>query len=196
MRSLFAALLATSLIQAQEKQPDIRVLTVGIIYNAGLVDLADAYTKQTGKKVEIKTVVMGAAVNAVKTNNPPADVITLPFDMMSTLSLEGGTVPGTYLPLGREQMGLAVRAGAAHPDISSVEKLAAVLKSAKQVMRSNPAHGSMVAKTIEDKVILRPEFAGVHSMVSTNGEGGQALARGEGDMALQAICEILPHKEI
>jgi molybdate transport system substrate-binding protein len=27
-------------------------------------------------------------------------------------------------------------------------------------------------------------------------EGGQALARGEGDMALQAICEILPYKEI
>src|SRR5262249_54990231 len=42
----------------------------------------------------------------------------------------------------------------------------------------------------------RPEFAGVNSPVSTRGEGGQALARGEGDMALQAICEILPYKEI
>ena len=56
--------------------------------------------------------------------------------------------------------------------------------------------GSMVAKVIEDKVIKRPEFAGVHSPVSTQGEGGQALVRGEGDMALQAICEILPYKEI
>ena len=28
------------------------------------------------------------------------------------------------------------------------------------------------------------------------GEGGQALARGEGDMAIQAICEILPYKQI
>jgi len=45
-------------------------------------------------------------------------------------------------------------------------------------------------------VIKRPEFAGVNSPVSTRGEGGQALARGEGDMALQAICEILPYKEI
>jgi len=63
-------------------------------------------------------------------------------------------------------------------------------------MRSNPAGGSMVAKVIEDKVIKRPEFAGVNSPVSTQGEGGQALARGEGDMALQAICEILPYKQI
>jgi molybdate transport system substrate-binding protein len=45
-------------------------------------------------------------------------------------------------------------------------------------------------------VIKRPEFAGVNSPVSTRGEGGQALVRGEGDMALQAICEILPYKEI
>src|SRR5260370_7096676 len=63
-------------------------------------------------------------------------------------------------------------------------------------MRSNPAGGSMVARVIEDKVIKRPEFAGVNSPVSTQGEGGQALARGEGDMALQAICEILPYKQI
>src|SRR4029079_10829537 len=49
---------------------------------------------------------------------------------------------------------------------------------------------------IRDKVINRPEFAGVNAPISTNGEGGQALVRGEGDMALQAICEILPYKEI
>ena len=53
-----------------------------------------------------------------------------------------------------------------------------------------------MAKVIEDHVIKRPEFAGVNSPVSTQGEGGQALVRGEGDMALQAICEILPYKEI
>src|SRR6202451_4212832 len=58
---------------------DVRILTVGIIYNAGLVDLAAAFTKQTGKKVAINTVIMGAAVNAIKTANPPADVIMLPF---------------------------------------------------------------------------------------------------------------------
>lgn len=63
-------------------------------------------------------------------------------------------------------------------------------------MRSNPAGGSMVARVIENTIIKRPEFAGVNSPVSTNGEGGQALVRGEGDMALQAICEILPYKEI
>jgi molybdate transport system substrate-binding protein len=187
---------AQSEAAARYAAADVRVLTVGIIYNAGLVDLATAFTKETGKKVAVNTMIMGSAVNAIKTANPPADVIMLPFELMSSLSLDGNIVPGTYLPLGRSEMGLAVRAGAPHPDISTVEQLAAALRSAKMVMRSDPSHGSMVAKVIEDKVIRRPEFAGVNSMASTQGEGGQALARGQGDMALQAICEILPHKEI
>ena len=175
---------------------DIRVMAPGVVYNAGLLDLAEAYTKQTGKKVAVTLVGKGSLVNAVETADPPADTIMLPFEMMSTLSLDGGIVPDSFTPLGRAEMGLAVRAGAPHPDISSIEKLAAVLRGAKAVMRSSPAGGSMVAKVIEDKVIKRPEFAGVISPVSTRGEGGEALARGEGDMALQAICEILPHKEI
>lgn len=181
---------------AQYAAADIRVIAPGVVYNAGLLDLAAAYTKETGKKVAVKSVGMGTIVNAVKTANPPADVIMLPLELMSTLSLDGGIVPGTFTPLGRSEMGLAVPAGAPHPDISTVEKLAAALRSAKAVMRSNPAGGSMVAKVIEDHVIKRPEFAGVTSPVSTRGEGGQALARGEGDMALQAICEILPYKQI
>ena len=208
-----SALLAALLVTAAQMNPaaqapdaqaaaaryaaaDIRVMAPGVVYNAGLLDLAAAYTKETGKKVAVTSVGMGGIVNAVKTATPPADVIMLPFELMSTLSLDGGVAAGSFTPLGRAEMGLAVAAGAPHPDISTVEKLAAALRGAKAVMRSNPAGGSMVAKVIEDKVIKRPEFAGVNSPVSTQGEGGQALARGEGDMAIQAICEILPYKQI
>src|SRR4029079_16600253 len=126
----------------------------------------------------------------------PPDVIMLPFELMSTLSLDGGVKAGTVTPVGRAEMGLAVPAGAKHPDISTVEKLAAALRSAKAVMRSNPAGGSMVARVIEQNVIKRSEFAGVNSPASTRGEGGQALVRAEADMALKVICEILPDKEI
>jgi molybdate transport system substrate-binding protein len=113
---------------------------------------------------------------------------------MSTLALDGG-LKGAYTPLGRVEVGLAVRAGAPHPDISTVEKLRAALLTSKALMYSNPATGSMVAGII-DRMLKRPEFAGVHGVISTRGEGGQALARGEGDMALQLICEIYPYKEI
>src|SRR5262252_9037364 len=193
---LAAVVLCARLAAGQAGGGEIRVISPGVVYNAGLLDLATAYTKERGIKVSVTSSGMGRIVNDIKTVAPAPDVIMLPFELMSTLSLDGGIKPGSFTPLGRSEMGLAVRAGAPHPDIVTVEKLAAALRGAKAVMRSNPAGGSMVAKVIEDKVIKRPEFAGVNSPVSTQGEGGQALARGEGDMALQAICEILPYKQI
>jgi len=194
--SALIVLLAAAEAAAQTKAAEIRVTTPGVVYNAGLLDLAAAFTKETGTKVNVNLVGMGRIVSDITTATPASDVIMLPFELMSTLALDGGVKSGTFTPLGRTEMGLAVRAGAPHPDISTVEKLASALRAAKAVMRSNPAGGSMVARVIEQNVIKRPEFAGVNSPVSTRGEGGQALARGEGDMALQAICEILPYREI
>jgi len=173
---------------------DIRILTPGVVFSSGLPDIAAAFAKETGKKVGINTVGMGTIVQEMKTRTPPPDVIVLPFQLMTTLALEGG-VMGQFIPLGRNRMGLAVRAGAPKPDISTPEKFAAALKSAKAVMRSNPASRTMVA-TIIDDMLKRPEFAGVNAPPSSKGEGGQALARGEGDMAIQTISQILPYKEI
>ena len=187
MRAAVSALVAVLFLPTpQGTGRELRVISPGVTYNAGLLDLADAFTRETGTKVTVTSAGMGRIVNDIKTATPAADVIMLPFELMSTLSLDGGIQPGTFTPLGRAEMGLAVRAGAPHPDISTVEKLAAVLKGAKAVMRSNPAGGSMVARVIEQNVIKRPEFAGVNSPVSTRGEGGQALVRGEGDMAEHA----------
>src|SRR5215210_510306 len=200
MRGLCSALLLASLwpalpMIAQTPPTEIKVIAPGVIYNAGLQDLAASFTKETGIKVTIVTSGMGRIVNDIKTQTPAADVINLPHELMSTLSLDGGVKPGSFTALGRSEMGLAVKAGAPHPDISTVEKLAVVLKSAKAVMRSNPASRTMVATLIDD-VLKRPEFVGVNAPPSTQGEGGQALARGEGDMAIQTISQILPYKEI
>ena len=55
-------------------------------------------------------------------------MIGLPADLMNTLYLDGGIVGATYTPLGRGELGLAVKKGAPKPDISTVAKLATVLK--------------------------------------------------------------------
>ena len=172
----------------------IRVLTPGVVFSSGLPDLAAAFGKQTGKTVGINTVGMGTIVQEMTTRTPPPDMIVLPFQLMNSLNLEGGVMAGTMVPLGRNRMGLAVKAGAPKPDISTPEKFIAAMKG-KAVMRSNPASRTMVA-TIIDDMFKRPEFAGINAVPSPKGEGGQALARGEGDMAIQTISQILPYKEI
>src|SRR5258705_12922085 len=91
---------------------ELRVVSPGVVYNAGLLDLAAAFTKETGTKVTVSSSGMGRIVNDIKTLSPAADVIMLPFELMSTLSLDGGIKPGTFTPLGRSEMGLAVPARA------------------------------------------------------------------------------------
>jgi ABC-type molybdate transport system substrate-binding protein len=64
------------------------------------------------------------------------------------------------------------------------------------VVASAPAGGKSMEAGMIDRPLKRAEFAGVHAVVSTKGEGGQALARGQGDMALQLVCEIYPYPQI
>ena len=198
-RLLYPAFLALFIASGQAQTADptvIRVLSPGVVYNAGLLDLAAGFTKQTGVKVYVLPDLMGKIVGDIKTRDPAPDVIFLPPNLMTPLAAENKIVPGTRASLGRVEIGLAVKAGAPHPDISTVAKLVAVLKSAHQVMVSNPTDGMSMEAGIIDKLLKRPDFAGIPAIVATDSEGGQALARGQGDMALQLICEIYPYPQI
>jgi molybdate transport system substrate-binding protein len=185
---LSAALVALTTLSAQAA--DIRVFAPGFVYNSALKELAADFTRQTGVNVLVTEVGMNVIINQVKTTTPAADVVALPSDLMNTLALDGGIVTGTYTPLGRDELGLAVKKGTPKPDISTVEKLAAVLKSAQAVEINDPKAGTMQGVII-DGILKRPEFSGVHVVPVAKGEGAGALARGEGDMAIQLVPEIL-----
>src|SRR3569623_2751653 len=133
MRLLFSAALLSALSvsasAAETQAAEIRVLAPGFVYNAALKELATDFTKRTGVNVVVSEGGMNVIVNQIKTATRAADVIALPADLMTTLYLDGGIVPGSYTPLGRDELGLAVKKGAPHPDISTVDKLTAVLKS-------------------------------------------------------------------
>src|SRR5471032_2767819 len=194
MRLLASAALI-ALLATDANAAEIRVLSPGFVYNSALKDLAADFTKKTGVAVVVSEGGMNVIVGQIKTATPAADVIALPADLMNTLYLDGGIVAGSYTPLGRDELGLAVKKGAPKPDISSVEKLATVLKSAQAVEVNDPKAGTMQGVII-DGILKRPEFAGVHVVPVAKGEGAGALARGEGDLAVQLVPEILNKPQI
>jgi molybdate transport system substrate-binding protein len=165
------------------------------LVRAGLTQLAADYTKQTGIVVTVRADVMGKIMNDIKAG--PTDVVLLPPNLMDVLSKDDGIKPGTRQTAGRVEIALAVRPGAPHPDISTVEKLRATLLSAKTVAYSQPGppRNSMEAGII-DRILHRPEFAGVHTLTVNPGSGISALAKGDADMALQVVPEITPVKGV
>jgi ABC-type molybdate transport system substrate-binding protein len=159
---LCAALLAMAIAAPARAQqvPEIRVLGAAVSTGGGLREVADAFTKKTGIKVTLVTGNMGTILADAKTATPAADLVMLPMDLMATLALDHGIKPGSFTPLGRLEIGLFKKPDAPFPDITTVEKLAAVMKAATVVTYTDPASGSMQA-TISAELLKRPEFAGV-----------------------------------
>jgi molybdate transport system substrate-binding protein len=196
LAAAFTALAAPAMAQGQSQGTEINVFTPAVVWNAGLQDIAADYTKKTGIKVTIKNINMGKIVGEIRTGTPAADVIILPISFMDGMDAMGATVPGTAQNIGRVTIGLAVKKGGPHPDISTPAKLAAALKAGGPVIYSDPASGSMEARIINDMLRQNAVFKGVKDKISTKGEGGQAVIKGEADMALQLICEIVNHPEL
>jgi molybdate transport system substrate-binding protein len=184
---IFAASLVTMPARALE------VVSPPVLANAGLKDQTDAFAAATGAKVAVRTIELLKVSETAK--SAPTDVVFTTANLLE--GMRADIAPGSVVKIGRVNICLAVRAGTPHPDISTLGKLVAALKSAKGVVYSNPdpARGSLGALMI-DKLLKRPEFAGVHGVISSKGNGASGLINGEGDMALQFESEILPHKEL
>ena len=158
--SVVCLAVASIAFAAPARAQEIRVLGAAVSTGGGLREVADAFTKKTGVKVTLVTGGMGTLLATAKTGTPPADLVMLPMDLMATLALDHGIKPGTFTALGRLDIGLFKKPDAPFPDITTVEKLAAVLKAATSVTHDDPASGSMQA-AISAGLLNRPEFAGV-----------------------------------
>jgi len=192
---LLGTMMLALVTPAMAQTTSIKIITPAVTANAGLRDLAMGFEKEQGIKVEIQVLNMAKMVDELKSGNPPADIVFLPYALMDQAQTDKNVADGSRINIGRVRIGLAVHKGDPTPDISTVDKLAAVLKAADSVMYSDPTSGSMEARIIDGMLNAHPEFTGVKRKISRNGEGGQAVARGEGQMALQLICEIVNHPD-
>jgi molybdate transport system substrate-binding protein len=114
---------------------------------------------------------------------------------MDEIAAKGAIKPATRKRVGRSYQGLANRKGDAIPDISTKEKFIAVMEKANRVMHSRcqgtpGGAGCSQTSYMISSLFDRPEMAKVKHAPSPYGEGGDALARNEGDMAIQNISQI------
>ena len=194
LRAMLLSILL-SLCVTGAARAEIRILAPPVVSNAGLKEIAAAFTQKTGIAVAVRSLELLKIPENVTAE--PTDIVFLTHSLMDGLAKASSVKRESITGVGRVNIGLAVRAGAPHPDISTPEKLIAALRASKGVVYSNPdpARGSLGAALI-DRLLKRPDFAGVHGVISSKGNGASGLINGEGDSALQFESEILPHKEI
>jgi molybdate transport system substrate-binding protein len=125
-----------------------------------------------------------------------SDVTIVTLEAVEDLIKQGKVVAGTQAVIARSGVGLAVRKGAPKPDISSVEKFKQAMLAAKSVAISNPVgggqSGAIVANAFERLGItdaMKPKTT--YGSGGPTGLSGQYVARGETEMALQQIPELM-----
>ena len=123
-----------------------------------------------------------------------ADVLVLSRAGLDALSKQGKVVPGSEVPLASSGVGIAVKAGAPKPDISTPEALKQTLLSAKSIAYSEPsaggASGVYFAKLLERMGIaeaIKPKA----KHPPAGGFCATLLISGEAELALQQKPELL-----
>ncbi len=183
---LAAAFVALSSLSAQAA--DITVYSPGIV-NGPLQKLADAWMAETGNKVTFAGFNVGRIRTAVSKDDP-GDVVVAPTGDFADFAPK--LMPGSERPLGRIPFGVVVKAGGAHPDISSHEKFVAFTKKAGVLAYADPKVGSLTGAMVEE-MLKRPEFSGVEPR-PIKGMIGDAIVRGDAQFGGGALTEELMAK--
>lgn len=114
----------------------LRLLSAGAAQ--GLVQaLAPRLQETCGAAVSGRFGAVGAIKEAFDAGEP-CDLIILTEPMIAAMAGQGAVLAPTRTPLGRVRTGVAVRAGTPHPDVSTPEALAQVLRAADEVYFPDP----------------------------------------------------------
>jgi molybdate transport system substrate-binding protein len=118
-----------------------------------------------------------------------ADIVILTRDGLADLGAAGMVVADSCVDLARSYVGIAVKAGADHPDIATERALRATLLGARSVAYSRiGASGIFFAQLIERMGIASEIKA--RARIIPSGFTAERLVSGEADLAVQQISEL------
>src|SRR3981189_2341531 len=118
-----------------------------------------------------------------------SDVVILTREGLDELASEGTVVADSRVDLARSYVGIAVKAGADHPDIATEPTLRATLLGARSVAYSRiGASGIFFAQLIE-RLGIASEI-NTRALIIPQGFTAERLVSGEADLAVQQISEL------
>lgn len=141
---------------------------------------------------------MGKTIDAVPARlarHEPIDVLVMVGCALDDLAAQGVVVPGSRVPLARSGIGVVVRTGAPHPDISTTAALRQALLDAKSIAYSDSASGVYIQNEMFHRLDIEAHMHGKARMIPAT-PVGEIVARGEAGLGFQQISELKPIRGI
>jgi molybdate transport system substrate-binding protein len=194
IRTLVAGFVAACLLTGAAGAAEVRVMISGGLSAAYNV-LVPEFERQTGNKVlTAYGPSMGTTVNAIPVRlerGEPADVLIMVGYALGDLVKNGRVVPDSRVDLVKSPIGLAVKAGAPHPDISSADAVKRALLAAKSIAYSDSASGVYVSTEMFQKLGIADEMKDKARKIPAT-PVGEIVAKGEAEIGLQQVSELKP----
>jgi molybdate transport system substrate-binding protein len=134
------------------------------------------------------------AIPARLARGEAADVVILDGGVADELGRRGLVRTDSKTELARSLIGMVVRAGAAKPDIGSVEALRTTLLAAKSIAYSDSGSGTYLSATLFPRLGVADQIAGKSRKVRGPPSGepvANLVARGEAEIGFQQVSELI-----
>ena len=175
---------------------EIKVLTAGAFKQVVLALVPD-FEKQTGHKVTVENETVGALTKRIE-GGEGFDLAVLTPGAVDNLTGKGKFAAGSRTNLARVGVGVVVKDGTPKPDISSVDAFKKSLLAAKSVAYIDPAAGGssgIYVSGLLDKLGIGAEVKAKAKLIH-GGAVAEHIAKGEAELGIHQISEILPVKGI
>jgi molybdate transport system substrate-binding protein len=149
--------------------------------------LAGQYQATTGAKLDADYAPTVGLLKRLR-EGEKADVLILTREGLDELVGDGAVVAASKVDLARSYVGLAVRAGRPHPDISTEAALRKTLLAARSVAYSRIGASGIYFAELIQRLGLAAEINARATI--TAGFTAERLITGEADLAVQQISEL------
>jgi molybdate transport system substrate-binding protein len=173
---------------------EIRVMTSGAL-SAALRELTPAFERASGDTLII---VSGGSVAGAPDSIPDrlqrgerTDIVIMAGSGIDDLIKTGRIMAGSRADLARSSIGVAVRAGAPRPDISTVDALRRALLQASSVAYSSSVSGVYVSTELFQRLGIAAQMTKKSRRIESEPVGA-VVARGEAEIGFQQISELRP----
>ncbi|HXR02886.1 MAG TPA: substrate-binding domain-containing protein [Pseudomonas sp.] len=153
------------------------------------------YEQRAGVKLQGEVAPsMGATPQSIPNRlarQEPADVVLMVGAALDKLIKDGQVDPKSRVDLGKSYIAMAVRHGAPHPDISTMDAFKQTLLDAKSIAYSDSASGVYLSRVLFNQMHIADRIQSKSHMIPAT-PVGEAVARGDAEIGFQQLSELKP----
>lgn len=164
-------------------------------FTAAHLDLIPQVERLTGCTVVTVTTSIGTGETSISNRlkrGEVADVVIVADGVQRQFIADGLTLQEGSRVVARSMIGIAVRAGAPQPDVSTADAFRRTLLAAKAVAYSASVSGQYLTTELYQRLGIADEMLPRSRMIGGGERTGAVVARGEADLCCQQISEMLP----